>query len=109
MNKKEIFLATAFVILIVLLSIYLTSKIEIPIKTEAELQSTENENNSVYIICDVIETYTDNNGTHVVCEMPDKDLLDCIVIDAPLGEIELVCFITDNQDDYTSYKIVALR
>jgi hypothetical protein len=77
--------------------------LEIPNKTET---------NYTYVICDVVYYYGDSTediyATNLVCEMPNGELHTYTIEDAP-EEAELVCFRTDNQDDYTTYEVVAVR
>ena len=64
-----------------------------------------------YVICDVKGTIIDTSSdiTRIQCEMPNGELHEYKIEDAPEGEIELVCFRTINQDDYTSYEVVSVR
>jgi hypothetical protein len=66
----------------------------------------------VYVICDVTENYdTEVAGqalTVLVCEMPNGELHQYGIIDAPEGKIDTVCFKTENQDDYSVYEVVAV-
>lgn len=62
-----------------------------------------------YPICSVVETYNTENETILVCEMPNGELHEYKIEDAPEGKIELVCFKTTNQDNYTSYEVVSVR
>lgn len=62
-----------------------------------------------YVICDVVETAeTEFGETHITCKMPNGELHVYRITDAP-EEIELVVFRTNNQDDYSSYKVVTVR
>lgn len=76
--------------------------LEIPNKTEY-----------TYVICDVVYYYGDTTediyATNLVCEMPNGELHTYTIEDAPEGNVELVCFRTDNQDDYEAYEIIAVR
>lgn len=63
----------------------------------------------VYPICNVLETYHTETGTILVCVMPNGELHAYEIEDAPEGKVELVCFKTDNQDDYTCYEVVGVR
>lgn len=70
--------------------------------------------NYTYPICDVVNNYeeTDENGDRVtvlVCKMPNGELHEYTVTDAPEGKIEVVCFRTENQDDYNDYEVVGIR
>lgn len=80
---------------------------------KAETVETENKtDNYVYIICDVVDNYDEPNGiyaTNLVCKMPNGKLHKYTIEDAPEGKVELVCFRTDNQDDYEAYEVVAVR
>ena len=110
--------AVLFLVLIIftipvttLICLVYSSRSDMPVQnnnTVLESTTIDETEQVYYIICDVVNTYTDN-GTHVICEMPNGEQRDYEIIDAPLGDIELVCFATENQEDYTYYKIVALR
>ena len=57
-----------------------------------------------YVICDVAAVH----GNAIEAVMPNGEI-DCYeVTDAP-EECDTVCFKTRNQDNYTTYKVVALR
>lgn len=77
--------------------------LEIPNKTET---------NYTYVICDVVYYYGDSTediyATNLVCEMPNGELHTYTIEDAP-EEAELVCFRTNNQDNYETYEVVAVR
>lgn len=62
----------------------------------------------VYVICDVVETEESGDTTLLTCEMPNGELHAYEIEDAP-EEIELVCFKTNDQDDYSVYEIVGAR
>lgn len=62
----------------------------------------------VYVICDVVETEESGDTTLLTCEMPNGELHTYEIEDAP-EEMELVCFKTENQDDFTEYEIVGAR
>lgn len=66
------------------------------------------EDDYVYIICDVAGFSYDDKGTAIDCILPNGEIHTYYAVDTPL-EMELVCLRTDDQDDYTSYKIVAIR
>lgn len=57
-----------------------------------------------HMICAIAESH-DN---YVVAEMPDHSLQIYAVEDAPEDEMTHVCFEYTEQDDYTTYKVVAL-
>lgn len=59
---------------------------------------------TVYVICDVREIM----GEDYVIEMPDGSLHIYAITDEPEQASE-VCFATENQEDYTTYRIVAAR
>ena len=71
------------------------------------------EPNYVYVICDVVDSYEDLQDdiyvTNLVCEMQNGELHTYTTEDAPEGIVELVCFRTDNQDDYKTYEVVGVR
>lgn len=63
-----------------------------------------------YIICDVDETEVGTEDETIIAViMQDGSIHDYIVIDAPEGNIDEVCFKANDLDDYESYEIVALR
>lgn len=66
------------------------------------------EEDYVYIICDVAGFSYDDKGTAIECEMPNGEVHTYYAVDTPL-EMELVCLRTDDQDDFSSYEIVAIR
>ena len=68
----------------------------------AEIKETE----YVYPDCNVIEQYDKAGYTYLICEMPNGELHDYMIEDAPEGKIDIVCFRTNNQEDYNSYKVV---
>lgn len=70
---------------------------------ETETITTETE--YVYPDCNVFGQYEKDGLTYLICEMPNGELRDYIIEDAPEGKIDLVCFVTDNQDDYESYEV----
>lgn len=76
-------------------------------------QTTITETNYVYVICDVVDSYEELKDeiytTNLVCDMPNGELHTYTIEDAPEGTIELVCFRTDNQDDYKAYEVVGVR
>ena len=80
---------------------------------ELKTETVETEPHYIYVICDVVGSYgecpEDIYATNLLCEMPDGTLHVYQIEDAPEGKVELVCFKTDNQDDYTTYEIVAVR
>ena len=73
-----------------------------------EIPSTsEVAEDKAYIICDIV-SYEYDNGI-MYTEMPSGDIeIYYIPEDAP-EEADEVCFFAKNQDDYTSYEVVALR
>lgn len=77
--------------------------------TEVKAEETIEHTETVYPICDVVDNYETETGTVLVCEMPNGELHEYKIEDAPEGKVELVCFRTDNQDDYTAYEVVAVR
>lgn len=85
---------------------------DIPV-AEAKVVKTETEPQYVHVICDVIFSYGDTvddiYATNLVCKMPDGTLHVYQIEDAPEGKVELVCFRTTNQDDYSVYEVVAVR
>lgn len=58
-----------------------------------------------YVIADV--AYTTETELGVL--MPNGEVHDFVVDDAPEGEVREVCFRTENLDDYEQYEVVALR
>lgn len=83
------------------------------IEETEEIEETETIKNPVYVICDVTENYdTEVDGqtlTVLVCEMPNGELHIYGIEDAPDGDITVVCFKTENQDDYSVYEVVACK
>ena len=77
-------------------------------KVQTEVETEIEEINYVYVICDVVDNY-DTDVTNLVCKMPNGKHHIYEIEDAPEGKIELVCFRTTNQDDYTLYEVVAVR
>lgn len=63
----------------------------------------------VYVICDVIGQSETDTYTTIFVEMPDGSEHVYAIDDAPEGKIMEVTFCTTNQDDYTSYEVVAVR
>ena len=82
--------------------------VETRIKTEVTETEVETETDYVYVICDVVDNY-DTDITNLVCKMPNGKNHIYTIEDAPEGKIKLVCFRTENQDDYTVYEVVAVR
>ena len=78
------------------------------LRTPIETTEIKTETDYVYVICDVLANY-DTNVTNLVCKMPNGEHHIYEIEDAPEGKIELVCFRTENQDDYTVYEVVAVR
>lgn len=83
------------------------------IEETEEIEETETIKNPVYVICDVTENYDtevdEQTLTVLVCEMPNGELHQYGIIDAPDGDITVVCFKTENQDDYSVYEVVACK
>lgn len=77
----------------------------LPLFSLATLCKANTRPSRTYIICDV-ETNTD---TEINAIMPNGEIHTYEAEDLPEEDISLVCFATENQDDYTSYEIVALR
>lgn len=87
------------------------------------VEIVEHKTEPVYVICDVIDNYEDEIpvydkygnlddyyvGTVLVCEMPNGELHQYGIQDAPEGDIDTVCFKTENQNDYSVYEVVACR
>lgn len=85
-----------------------------PIKTETialETPTPITETQTVYIICDVIKcnyNIDDYGNSELYCQLPNGDIEIYTAMDVP-EYIELVCLATENLDDHTSYRIVAIR
>ena len=71
----------------------------------------EHNNDSVHVICEVVGRYDayEDGYTYsgLICKMPNGEFKKYPIQDAPEGNVTLVCFETENQDDYSSYEIVA--
>ena len=65
----------------------------------------------VYLICDVIENYNADEYTTLVVELPNGELHEYSVTDAPEGQIDEVCLYCPNGNDAppSEYEVVALR
>lgn len=75
--------------------------------TEYLLESAT-ETNYTYIICDVQSwTYTED-VTEIYCIMQDGSTHTYTAFDTP-DEMKVVCFRTDNIDDFDTYEIVGIR
>ena len=65
----------------------------------------------VYLICDVVESYNADEYTTLVVELPNGELHEYSVTDAPEGQINEVCLYCPNGNDAppSEYEVVALR
>lgn len=95
----------------VLITMSVNKETPTEIKTEVSETEVTTETNYVYVICDVVDYYGDelcDYAINLVCKMPNGTLHTYVIEDPP-AEAELVCFRTDNQDDYSNYEVVAVR
>ena len=79
------------------------------IEQNIERKQSNIEVNEAHVICDVVEYYDAEENTVLVCEMPNGELHEYYIEDAPEGDIDIVCLRTENQNDYTMYEVVAVR
>lgn len=81
---------------------------EIPAETQTETVAGIP---AVYVICDVIKNYdeiVDGELYHTLeVIMPNGEIHKYGIQDPPEGNIDIVCFKTENQDDYSVYEVVA--
>ena len=75
--------------------------------TEYLLESAT-ETNYTYIICDVESWEIKDEATEIVCIMQDGSTHKYTAYDTP-DEMKIICFRTDNIDDFDTYEIVAIR
>lgn len=72
---------------------------------------TKTETPDVYVICDVIKNYdevVDGEFYHALeVVMPNGEIHKYYIQDPPEWNIDIVCFKTQNQDDYSVYEVVA--
>ena len=69
---------------------------------------------TTYIICDVVNTswelgITGTEYSTLSVVMPNGEIHDYKISDPPEGKINEICFKATNQDDYATYKVVAVR
>ena len=107
-KKKKAFVIAMLIVIISMIAIsliccYFKHELEAVEVKASEVESTERE---VVMIYDVLSF--DMEAGRITVQMPNGEFHDYYADDIP-DEISEVAFATNNQDDYTTYRIVAIR
>lgn len=110
-GKSRPFVLTLLIITLLVLLMELKGNEVVNTYANTEIQN-KTPTETTYIIVDIFNYVynADLEGTtELYCEMPNGDFEIYTITDAPEKKCTIACLATENLEDYTTYKVVAVR